>query len=314
MGIKGGESGVQISIVVPCYNEELVVCELLRRLRGVVNDIGITYEIVCVDDGSSDGTLDLLKNHVSMSDDLVVLELSRNFGHQFALTAGLEACVGEMVLIIDADLQDPPELLPEMMGLMSLGADVVYGQRRQRKGESFFKKLTASIFYRLLDKLTDIDIPLDAGDFRLITRDVCSQLLGMKEQNRFIRGMVSWVGFNQTPILYDRDERFAGETKYPFRKMVKFAVDAITGFSSSPLKVAGYTSLFFFILAFGFILYAIIGKLYFEVEQGWASLIGVVSLLGAAQLLVLGVLGEYIGRLYIESKSRPLYIVKNIFK
>jgi dolichol-phosphate mannosyltransferase len=241
------------------------------------------------------------------------VNLSRNHGHQLALTAGLDLCRGETILIIDADLQDPPELLPAMLAAMREDeADVVYGVRRSRAGETAFKRATAHGFYRLLSRATEVDIPVDAGDFRLMSRRALDALLAMPEQARFIRGMVAWIGFRQVPFAYDRAERFAGTTKYPLRKMVRFALDALTGFSSAPLKLASHAGLW---LSFGsvlLILYIAYVWLSGRSIQGWTSLMLVVVVLGAIQMFVLALMGEYIGRLYNEAKRRPLYIVQEV--
>ena len=244
---------------------------------------------------------------------VVAVNLSRNHGHQLALTAGLDLCRGKAILIIDADLQDPPELLPEMMRTMrSEEADVVYGVRRSRSGETAFKRATAHGFYRLLSHATEVDIPLDAGDFRLMSRRALDALLAMPEQARFIRGMVAWIGFRQVPFAYDRQHRFAGETKYPLKKMMRFAIDALTGFSSAPLKLAGRAGLFLSIGSLILILYIAYAWAAGSSIQGWTSLMLVVVVLGAVQMFVLALMGEYIGRLYNESKRRPLYIVQEI--
>jgi dolichol-phosphate mannosyltransferase len=244
---------------------------------------------------------------------LLAVNLSRNHGHQLALTAGLDLCGGDRILIIDADLQDPPELLSEMLRVMDAArADVVYGVRKTRRGDTAFKRATAHGFYRLLSRATEVDIPLDAGDFRLMSRRALDALLAMPEQARFIRGMVAWIGFKQVPFAYDRQERFAGETKYPLRKMVRFALDALTGFSSAPLKLA---SLAGFALSIGsvlLVLYISYSWLSGRSIQGWTSLMLVVVVLGAVQMFVLALMGEYIGRLYNESKQRPLYIVQEV--
>jgi dolichol-phosphate mannosyltransferase len=244
---------------------------------------------------------------------VIAVNLSRNHGHQLALTAGLDLCRGDTILIIDADLQDPPEILPEMMKVMrSEQADVVFGVRKSRAGETAFKRATAHGFYRLLSRATDVDIPVDAGDFRLMSRRALEALLAMPEQARFIRGMVAWIGFKQVPFAYDRQERFAGETKYPFKKMMRFALDALTGFSSAPLKLASHAGLW---LSFGsvlLILYIAYAWLAGRIIPGWTSLMLVVVILGAIQMFVLALMGEYIGRLYNESKRRPLYIVQEV--
>jgi dolichol-phosphate mannosyltransferase len=244
---------------------------------------------------------------------VVGVNLSRNHGHQLALTAGLDLARGDLILIIDADLQDPPELLSEMVTTMrSEKADVVYGVRRSRAGETAFKRATAHGFYRLLARATDVDIPLDAGDFRLMTRRALDVLLAMPEQARFIRGMVAWIGFKQVPILYDRSERLAGETKYPFSKMFRFALDALTGFSSAPLKLASHAGLALAMGSVLIVLYILYAWIAGQSIQGWTSLMLVVVVLGAVQMFVLALMGEYIGRLYNEAKGRPLYVVQEI--
>jgi dolichol-phosphate mannosyltransferase len=305
----------KLSVVSPCYNEEGSLSELYRRLTAVCKgQAGEDYEIVLIDDGSSDHTRSLITQLSSDDPHVVGVLLSRNHGHQLALSAGLQVCRGERVLIIDADLQDPPELLGDMMKLMDEGADVVYGQRRERRGESPFKKLSAMLFYRLLNRLVDIKIPIDTGDFRLMSRRTLDELNRMPERHRFIRGMVSWIGFQQVPLLYERHERFAGETKYPFRKMMRFAIDAISGFSIVPLRIATYLGFFCSILGllfFGYTAYSYFAGI---AIQGWTTLMTVVLILGSGQLLVLGVIGEYLGRLYIQSKSRPLFIIEKVVR
>ena len=244
---------------------------------------------------------------------LVAINLSRNHGHQLALTAGLDLCRGQKVLIIDADLQDPPELLPEMLATMEREqADVVYGLRQSRAGETHFKRATAAGFYRLLARATDVDIPVDTGDFRLMSRRALNALLAMPEQARFIRGMVAWIGFKQVPIPYERDERFAGVTKYPLSKMIRFALDALTGFSSAPLKLASHLGLALALGSVILIAYIAMSWATGRTIQGWTSLMLVVVVLGAVQMFVLGLMGEYIGRLYSQAKQRPLYIVQDI--
>lgn len=304
---------VALSAVVPCLNEEAVISELHRRLslacRAVAGD---DYEIVLVDDGSSDQTWPLIRGLAEEDFHVVGVNLSRNHGHQLALTAGLSVCVGDRVLIIDADLQDPPELAGKMMALMDQGADVVYGQRVSRAGETRFKKITASLFYRLLSKMTDLPIPLDTGDFRLISRRALMVLQSMPEQHRFVRGMITWIGFNQVPIPYDRAERFAGETKYPLHVMVRFALDAITGFSTQPLRMSIYFGVFLGLASGALLVYTFISWMYFHAVQGWTSLMAVVLLLGCAQMLFLGVIGEYLGRLYMQGKQRPLFVIADI--
>ena len=305
---------VALSIVVPCFNEQECLDALHERLSAAAHKaVAEDYEIVLVNDGSRDSSWDRMLEMAAADRHLVAINLSRNHGHQLALTAGLDLCRGETVMIIDADLQDPPELLPEMIQVMRKeGADVVYGVRRSRSGETAFKRATAHGFYRLLSKATEVDIPLDTGDFRLMSRRALDALLAMPEQARFIRGMVAWIGFKQIPFAYDRQERFAGATKYPLKKMLRFALDALTGFSSAPLKLASHAGL---ALSIGSVV--LIGYIAFawatgQSIQGWTSLMLVVVVLGAVQMFVLALMGEYIGRLYNEAKRRPLYVVQEV--
>jgi dolichol-phosphate mannosyltransferase len=275
--------------------------------------VGQDYEIVLINDGSRDDSWAIMQWLAARDPHLTAINLSRNHGHQLALTAGLDLCRGDMVLVIDADLQDPPELLPEMMATMrEKDADVVYGVRRSRAGETAFKRATAHGFYRFLSRATEVDIPVDAGDFRLMSRRALDALLALPEQARFIRGMVAWIGFKQVPLAYDRKQRFAGETKYPLGKMIRFALDAITGFSSAPLKVASHAGLALSLGSLLIIGYIFIGWLSGRTVPGWTSLMLVVVVLGAIQMFVLALMGEYIGRLYNEAKRRPLYIVQEI--
>jgi dolichol-phosphate mannosyltransferase len=305
---------VALSIVVPCFNEEACLAALHERLSNAArNSVGDDYEIVLVNDGSRDRSWEAMRTMAAGDRHVVAVNLSRNHGHQLALTAGLDLCRGETVMIIDADLQDPPELLPDMLKAMrSEDADVVFGVRRSRSGETAFKRATAHGFYRLLSRATDVDIPVDAGDFRLMSRRALDALLAMPEQARFIRGMVAWIGFRQVPFAYDRQERFAGETKYPLGKMIRFALDALTGFSSAPLKLASHAGLW---LSFGSVLLVLYIAYAWAAGRnipGWTSLMLVVLVLGAIQMFALALLGEYIGRLYNEAKRRPLYIVQEV--
>ncbi|MHB1394730.1 MAG: glycosyltransferase family 2 protein [Clostridia bacterium] len=301
-----------ISIVVPMYYEEKVAEECYKRLKSVMDTCGYEYELVFVNDGSRDGTLDILERIAGNDKNVKVLGFSRNFGHQVAVTAGIDKARGSALVIIDADLQDPPELIPEMLKLWEQGYEVVYAKRKRRKGESIFKRATAGLFYRLLDKLSDTRIPLDTGDFRLIDAKVADELRKMREKNRFLRGMVSWIGFKQIPVEYEREERFAGETKYPLKKMLKLALDGIISFSSKPLKLSQYLGLFAVICAMAIFIYSVAyrivgGK---NLVSGWASIMTTVAFLGGVQLISIGILGEYIGRMYDESKGRPLYIIE----
>lgn len=303
-----------LSIVVPCYNEEECLSTLYERVTAVAHaQAGDDYELVLINDGSRDKTWEMMQDIAARDPQLVAINLSRNHGHQLALTAGLDLCRGDLILILDADLQDPPELLPQMIAKMrEEGADVVYAVRGARAGESFGKKFTASLFYRLLDKLTDTAIPLDTGDFRLMSRRALNALLAMPEQARFIRGMVAWIGFKQVPITYDRAERLAGETKYPLARMMRLALDAITGFSTTPLRLASHLGIGLAFISLLIMVYIFAGWLSGNAIQGWTSMMLLIVMLGAAQMFVLGMIGEYLGRLYMESKKRPLYIVAEI--
>jgi len=303
-----------LSIVVPCFNEEACLDVLHERLTSAARTaVGEDYEIVLVNDGSGDRSWTMMQRKAEEDGHLVAVNLSRNHGHQLALTAGLDLCAGSTILIIDADLQDPPELLSPMLETMrETGADVVYGVRRSRRGETAFKRATAHGFYRLLSRATEVEIPLDAGDFRLMSRRALEALLAMPEQARFIRGMVAWIGFKQVPFAYDRAERLAGVTKYPLRKMIRFAFDALTGFSSAPLKLASHIGIGLSVGSVLLILYIAYAWLSGMSIQGWTSLMLIVVIIGAVQMFVLGLMGEYIGRLYNESKRRPLYIVQEV--
>ncbi len=302
-----------LSVVVPCYNEEPGLAELVKRLSAAcAAAVGDDYEILLVNDGSSDGTWPQIVRLSQNVPQIVGVNLARNHGHQLALTAGLFMARGKRIFIIDADLQDPPELLNQMMANLDAGSDVAYGQRIQRDGETWFKKSSASAFYRLLQKLTDAPIPADTGDFRLITRQVLDVLLSMPEQHRFIRGMVAWIGFQQTAVPYRRDPRFAGATKYPLRKMVIFAMDAITGFSVAPLRLSLYLGLFSVMVAFLIGVFAIWSYLTMKTAPGWTSIAIIVLVFGAMQMFCLAIMGEYLGRTYMQTKQRPLFVIKSI--
>lgn len=307
-------SEIEISVVAPCYNEQAGLGEFHRRVRAVLDALGKRCEIVLVDDGSSDGTWDQMQKLSRIDPAITAVKLSRNHGHQLALTAGLSVCRGQRVLIIDADCQDPPELLGEMMKAMDGGADVVYGQRRSRQGESWFKLATAKGFYRLVRRLSDTPIPMDTGDFRLISRRALDVLQSMPERHRFIRGMVSWIGFRQEPIAYDREARFTGQTKYPLGKMVRLALDAITGFSTKPLRLAAYLAVLSGLFGLAVLIYVVVSWLVGNTVSGWTSILAAVTILGSMQLLVLAVLGAYLGRMYEQTKGRPIYIIEDIQK
>lgn len=302
-----------ISVVVPCFNEEEVFAESRRRLKDTLEQLNkskYTYELIFVNDGSKDTTLELIKQAAQEDKHIKGLNFSRNFGHQIAITAGLDNCVGDAAIVIDADLQDPPSVILKMVKLWEQGHDVIYGKRRERAGESAFKLLTAKYFYRFINRLSDVEIPLDTGDFRLMDRVALDQFLSMKETYRFVRGMVAWIGFNQTYVEYDRESRFAGSTKYPLKKMLKLASDAILSFSNTPLKVATFTGFITSGIAFIGILYSLYSRLFTdEWEPGWTLLMISVLLIGGIILIVLGIIGEYIGRIYGEMKRRPLYII-----
>lgn len=302
-----------ISVVVPMYYEELVAEECYKQLTATLSDKKFDYELIFINDGSKDKTEEILLNLSKHDNKVKVINFSRNFGHQTAVTAGIFNSAGDAVVIIDADLQDPPALILNMIELWEKGYDVVYGKRKKRSGETFFKLITAKYFYKFLNYMSDIDIPKDTGDFRLIDRKVADVFKNMPERNRFVRGMMSWIGFNQTYIEYERDARFAGETKYPLKKMLKFASDGIIGFSTKPLKLVstvGMCSLFISILVF---IYGVISKFFIhETVGGWTSTTILIAFFGGLQLLALGIVGEYIARIYEESKNRPLYIIKSM--
>ncbi len=304
---------LKLSVVSPCFNEEGCLRQLYRRICEAARPlVGESFEIVLVNDGSRDGTLALMREMAAREPHLVIVDLSRNFGHQSALSAGLMQAGGDRVFVIDADLQDPPELLGGMMRLMDDGADVVYGQRRRRDGETRFKTVSARLFYRLLHRLIEIDIPKDTGDFRLMNRKTVDTFKAFPEQFRFIRGLVSWIGGKQVPLLYDRGPRVAGESHYPLRKMVRFAIDALTGFSIVPLRLASYAGLVMSFVSVLMLVYTLGSWVLGRAITGWTSLTSFVLIIGSVQLLVLGVIGEYLGRLYMESKRRPLFVVQEI--
>jgi polyisoprenyl-phosphate glycosyltransferase len=304
---------LKLSIVVPCFNEAEGLAELHRRVSAVCNEVvDEAYELILINDGSTDDTWRHMEALCSQDKQVVALNLSRNHGHQLALSAGLKMCCGDRILILDADLQDPPELLPKMMACLDAGCDVAYGQRTSRDGETWFKKTSASAFYRVLGKMIEIEIPPDTGDFRLMTRRALDVLNEMPEHHRFIRGMVSWIGLRQEAIPYAREARFAGETKYPLSKMIRFALDAVTGFSIGPLRLASYLGFYFGIATLILLAYVLFAYFLGRTVEGWTSLAVIVLALGSVQLFVTGVMGEYLGRLYIEAKRRPLYVIQEV--
>jgi dolichol-phosphate mannosyltransferase len=282
-------------------------------VTAVCRAVGRSYELIVVNDGSRDDTRAKLRELSRTDPCLVVVNLSRNHGHQLALSAGLHFAAGKRIMIMDADLQDPPELLPDMLKMMDTGVDVVYAQRRTRFGDAPLKRFFCAVYYRLLRWLADTHIPLDTGDFRLITKRVRDLIVAMPERQRFIRGMVSWVGFRQEPILYDRDARFAGETKYPFYKLLSLAVDGILSSSSKPLRFALPVGVLAISVSFIFGVYALASWFFVSrTPQGWASLMAAVSFFGGSQLVVLGILGEYLGRIYEQARGRPMFLVESV--
>lgn len=301
---------MRYSVIIPVYNEEANIQALYERLTGVMSKMGSHYELVFINDGSRDQTFPLVRALAQTDQHVKYIHLSRNFGHQIAVSAGLDACQGDRVVIIDADLQDPPELIEEMDARMNEGFEVVYARRKKRVGESKAKLLTARFFYRILARIASINIPLDTGDFRIMDRKVVEVLKAMPEQNKFLRGQISWIGFRQTYVEYDRAERNAGTTGYTYAKMFRFALDGITSFSDAPLRLASWMGFLVSGLAFLALVYALWGK--FVLNQsvpGWASLIVSVLFLGGIQLISLGVIGEYLSRISANVKNRPLYIV-----
>jgi len=302
-----------ISAVVPMFNESEVIDAFYHRTTDVLSGMpGIDYEIVFVEDGSTDDTFSKLTALAAKDPHVRVIKFSRNFGHQIAITAGLDHARGDCSVILDADLQDPPEVIPRMVARWREGYDVVFGVRSARRGEKPLKLLTASLFYRLLDAIVGIKIPVDTGDFRLLSRRAADQLRQMREKDRFVRGLVSWIGFRQTSVSYEREKRFAGETKYPYRKMVKFALDGITSFSTVPLKLAmwlGYAASAF---AFLYLASVFVQKALGHTVEGWATIMVAMLFLGGVQLICLGIMGEYIGRIFNEIKPRPMYVVEEM--
>jgi len=301
------------SIIIPVYNEESTLIELSRRLINVINTLDGPAEVILVDDGSCDGSYNIMSEIHENDSRFKIVQLSRNFGHQIAITTGIDLSSGDAVIIMDADLQDPPEVLHEMCANWRKGYDIVYAAREERIGESWFKKKTAELFYRIFRKLSDIDTPLNVGDFRLIDRKVVRVFRTVREKNRYVRGIFCWLGFKSTAVKYKRDKRFSGFTKYPLRKMIKFALDGIISFSNIPLRCVLYLGLAFSALAFLYALYLIITKsLGFQTVTGWASIVLLILTLGGIQLVVIGIIGEYIARMYDEIKDRPLYILQHL--
>jgi polyisoprenyl-phosphate glycosyltransferase len=306
----GRDTAPLLSLVLPIFNEEAIIPELLRRLNGALVDLVPAYEVIFVNDGSRDRSLELLSTAARQDPHLKIINFSRNFGHQVAITAGIDYSSGEAVIVMDADLQDPPEAIAALVEKWREGFDVVYAVRSERAGESAFKRVTAALFYRLLTRLTQIEIPADVGDFRLMSRRAVEAFKSLRERHRFVRGMVSWVGFRQTAVFYQREARYAGSTKYPLRKMLSFAMDGIASFSFAPLHLATYLGLGAAGMSFFYLVYALWIRLFTDqAVTGWTSLMVAVLFVGGVQLITLGIIGEYIGRIYDEIKQRPLYIV-----
>jgi glycosyltransferase involved in cell wall biosynthesis len=299
-----------LSLVLPIYNEEEVIPELHRQLQDFMGKLGLSAEVLFVNDGSRDRSMELLRDVAAEEPRYRIIAFARNFGHQTAITAGIDYARGEAVVVMDADLQDPPEVVLAMVAKWREGFDVVYGRRRGRTGETWFKIVTARWFYRLFAAMIPIEVPLDTGDFRLMSRKVVVALRELREVHRFVRGMVAWIGFKQTEVLYDRPGRFAGETKYPLRKMLRFALDGITSFSILPLRFSAYLGMLTSVGSVGVIAYALLSKyLYHQAVPGWTALMVAVTIFASVQLLMIGILGEYVGRIYEEVKRRPLYVV-----
>lgn len=301
-----------ISLVIPCYNEEEVLETLIKRIDEVMTSVGVKFELILVDDGSRDRTWPMLSDYQNRYSWIKAIKLSRNYGHQLALTCGLDQARGEVIVIMDADLQDPPELLPKMIERWAEGYDVVYGKRTARHGESPLKRFFAFMFYRTISRIIKLNIPQDTGDFRLLDRKALQALQSLRERHRFIRGMVSWIGFKQTPIEYERPARFAGVTKYPFKKSLVLAFDAITSFSYAPLRLASYLGIAVSAVAFLYILVVIGLKLAGINFPGYTSLMASILLLGGMQLIVLGLIGEYVGRIFEQGQMRPLYFIDTV--
>ena len=301
----------KISVVIPMYYEEEVAEQCYKRMSDVLSNIkNYDYELICINDGSKDKTLEILENIAKNDKKVKVISFARNFGHQCAVTAGLKEVTGDAVVIIDADLQDPPELIPQMLKLWEQGNEVVYGKRKTRDGESKFKLLTAKMFYKTLNALSDVDIPKDTGDFRLVDRKIVDQMNQLPEHNKFLRGLWSWLGYKQYAFEYERKERFAGKTKYPLKKMIKLASDGIISFSTKPLKIVGGLGIITILISLIILIYSLIS--YFtghSAQAGWTSLIVTVTLLSGVQLLSLWIISEYIGRIYDDTKKRPQYII-----
>lgn len=307
----------KVSVIVPMYYEEEVAEECYKRLKKVLEGLSekYLYEIIFINDGSKDKTLNILENIAQDNKNVKVISFSRNFGHQCAVTAGLKYITGDAIVIIDADLQDPPELIPEMLKLWEDGNEVIYGKRKSREGESKFKLLTASMFYKTLNALSDVEIPKDTGDFRLVDRKVVEVINSLPEHNKFLRGLFSWVGFKQIPFEYERKERVAGKTKYPLSKMLKLAQDGIFSFSTKPLRIVGTMGIISILISIIILIYSILSYIFNwnDLASGWTSMMVTMTFLGGMILISLWMIGEYVGRIYDETKRRPEYIIERTF-
>jgi len=301
-----------LSVIVPCFNEEEVIKETYKRLKAVLSKLELQSEIIFINDGSIDNTEQLLNEFIITDKNIKIISFSRNFGHQKAVTAGLNHCTSDMAVIIDADLQDPPEIIPDMIKtLIDSKAQVVYCVRKSRKGEGIFKKLSAKVFYRLLNFFSEVRLPVDTGDFRLIDKSIIREFNQMHEKGKYIRGLVSWIGFKQVPFYYEREARFAGETKYPFSKMLKLATTSLLYFSTKPLKLATTLGFLSVVFSLGLGVWSVLGKImgYTHAGSGWTSLFVLIIFFGGVQLLTIGIVGAYIGNLFDEIKNRPEYII-----
>ena len=311
--MASGDNPTVISVIAPAYNEEAVLPEFHKRLCAVFEGLDCDLEVVYVNDGSSDRTLAILHALSAQDERITLVDLSRNFGKEIAMTAGFDHACGDAVVVIDTDLQDPPELIPEMIRLWRSGYDIVYAQRTAREGESWMKRVTASAFYRLIQRLSRVKIPQDTGDFRLMSRRSVDALLQLREHHRFMKGLFAWVGFQQIALPYRRDARFAGDTKWNYWKLWNFAIEGITSFTTVPLKIASYMGLLISMFAFAYAAFVIYKTLmYGENVQGYPSLMVVVLMLGGIQLASLGIIGEYLGRMFNETKQRPLYLTQGV--
>lgn len=302
----------KVSVIIPMYYEEEVAEECYKRVKNVLTSLkDYEHEILFVNDGSKDKTLEILESIAEKDKQVKVISFSRNFGHQCAVTAGLQYVTGDAIVVIDADLQDPPELIPDMLTLWKQGNEVIYAKRKTREGESKFKLLTAKMFYRILNGLSDVEIPADTGDFRLVDRKVVDVINSMPEHNKFLRGLFSWIGFKQQPFEYERKERFAGKTKYPLKKMLKLASDGIISFSTKPLKIVGGLGIITIIISILLLLYSVMSYIFNlnQLTPGWTSIMVAITLFSGVQLLSIWIISEYLARIYDESKKRPQYII-----